>query len=103
MRNAALLEEFLRVRGEENLTGGGKAISERATVTVRCRPTDIRWQSINWVEQFRRLLASFSAVISQVLVAAGARVCKKIQEVSTLLAIRTTSLLGVVRLVLSDP
>lgn len=41
LRNAALFEEFLRVRGEEYLKGGGKAISERANVSVRRHRIDI--------------------------------------------------------------
>ena len=77
LRNASLFEEFLRVRGEEYLKGGGQAIRERATVSVRRRRINIRWQSINWVEPFRNPLTLFSAVPSWVLVAAGAGACKK--------------------------
>ena len=76
LRNATLFEEFLRVRGEEYLKGGGQAIRERAIVSVRCRRINTRWQSINWVEPFRNLLTLFSAVPSQVLVAAGVGACK---------------------------
>ena len=44
LRNAALFEEFLRVRGEEYLKGGGQAISERATMAVRRHRINIRYR-----------------------------------------------------------
>ena len=50
LRNAALLEEFLRVRGEESLRG---ATGERAFASVRYHRIGIPWQSINWAELFR--------------------------------------------------
>jgi hypothetical protein len=46
-RNAVLLEEFLRVRGEESLKGGGQAIGGHAMAPVSYDRISICWQSIN--------------------------------------------------------
>jgi len=85
MRNAALLEEFLRVRGEEYLKGGGKAIGEGAFISVCYYCIIIRWQGVDCVDLFRLLTLwplriLFSEVTGQPLV--GHKCPEHIKEVT---------------------
>ena len=58
--------------------------SNQRTCKCVCASSSYRYllQSTNWVEQFRRLLALFSAVTSQKLAAVGAGMCRKHSKVT---------------------